>query len=167
MVNNHCQSVNVTLSLAILEAADDFGMPWIVITNKCIRYLESPTGVSYTIQLWYEHQFTHKFYANTVALLHTKGLTLHMCFSQWELHWSWIIQSISSNKNLANKKLYAQHKLPLELMDRTNFMYYVFWRKCKYPNLSNSCTNLFGMDKKGGKAISYIVNDFCHKCLYM
>lgn len=79
-------------------------MPWIVIANKCIRYLESPTGMSYTIQLWYEHQFTDKFYANTVALLHTKGLTLHMCFSQWELHWSWIMQCISPNKNLANKR---------------------------------------------------------------
>lgn len=59
--NNHCQSVSVTLSLALLEAADDFGMPWIVIINKCIWYLETPTGMSNTIQLWYEHQFTHKF----------------------------------------------------------------------------------------------------------
>lgn len=73
--------------------------------------------------------------------------------------------SNSLNKIIADKNVHAQHILPLELMDKTNSTYYVFCRKC--VNLSSSCRKLFGIDQKGGNAISYTINDICNKCLYM
>lgn len=78
---------------------------------------------------------------------------------------SWTFQITSLNKIIADKNVHAQHILPLELMDKTNSTYYVFCRKC--VNLSSSCRKLFGIDQKGGNAISYTINDICNKYLYM
>lgn len=93
-----------------------------------------------------------------------KRLTLHVFFFLVRTR-SWTFQITSLNKIIADKNVHAQHKLPLELMDKKNSTYYVFCRKC--VNLSSSCRKLFGIDQTGGNAISYTINNFCNKYLYM